>query len=503
LTLPGAIRERAERRAYDALVVGSGPNGLGAAVTLARAGRSVLLLERDRQVGGGAGSAELTLPGFIHDRCSAIHPLGVSSPLFRSLPLLEHGLDWIFPPAELAHPFDGGSAATLKRSIAETAAGLGRDGAVYRSLMTPFVSSWPQLEANLLGPTLLPRHPLALAQFAAVGLFPAGLLARVIFQEDRTRALFAGLAAHSMLSLRRPGTAAFGLVLGLLGHVAGWPLPRGGSQRISDALASYLRSLGGEILTEAPVTSLADLPPASSVLFDVTPRQLLLIAGESLPSRYRHILARYRYGAAAFKVDWALSGPVPWSDPQAHRAATVHLGATLREILASEAQVASGRPPDRPFVLAAQQSLFDPSRAPAGKHTLWAYCHVPNGSPADMTARIEAQVERFAPGFRDLILARHVTTPADFEAHNPNYVGGDINGGMADLRQMVARPALSVVPYAVPGPSRPRLYLCSASTPPGGGVHGMCGYYAARAAMAGTDGIAALRNLRSWRGEPK
>jgi phytoene dehydrogenase-like protein len=464
----------------DAIVVGSGPNGLAAAIVLAKAGRSVLVLEAAGTAGGGMRTAELTLPGFSHDVCSAIHPLGLGSPFLSTLPLEEHGLEWVHPQAPLAHPFDDGTAAVLERSLEETADRLGADGAAYRSLMRPLVAGADDLLGEILGPLRVPRHPAALARFGLAAVFPATSLARRRFEGVRARALFAGLAAHSMLPLSRPPSAAFGLVLGLLGHHVGWPLPKGGSQSLANALVACLRSLGGELETGRRVDSLDELPPAGALLLDVTPRQLLELTGSRLPAAHRRRLQGFRYGPGVFKLDLALDGPLPWSVPECARAATVHLGGTLEEIAASEADVASGRVPERPYVLLAQQSLFDPTRAPAGKHTVWAYCHVPNGSQIDMTKRIEAQIERFAPGFGRLVVARHALGPADLERYNPNYVGGDINGGVQDFRQLFTRPMARLVPYetALPG-----VFLCSSSTPPGGGVHGMCGYWAARAAL--------------------
>lgn len=465
---------------YDAIIIGAGPNGLAAAITLARAGYSVLLAEAAETIGGGMRSGELTLPGFIHDICSAIHPLGVGSPFFRELPLRDHGLEWIYPPTPLAHPLDDGAAATLERSINATSANLGPDGAAYWRLMAPFVKRWDRLGRMLLSPLQLPRYPLVLARFGLLAIRSARGLAERRFAGERARALFAGLSGHAILPLERPLSAAFGLVLGALGHAVGWPLPRGGSQQIAEALGSYLRSLGGEIRTCTPITSLDALPPARAILLDVTPRQLLQLAGERLPLRYRRALERYRYGPGVFKLDYALDQPIPWRAAACSRAGTVHVGGALAEIADAEAAVWRGEHPERPFVLVAQQSLFDPSRAPAGKHTAWVYCHVPNGSTVDMTERIEAQIERFAPGFRSRILARSARSARDFERYNPNYIGGDINGGVQDLRQLFTRPVIRLNPYATPAQG---IYLCSSSTPPGGGVHGMCGYCAAQAVL--------------------
>jgi phytoene dehydrogenase-like protein len=465
---------------YDAVVVGAGPNGLAAAVALARAGCSVLVVEAAQTIGGGARTAELTLPGFRHDVCSAIHPMAVASPFFAQLPLPEHGLEWIHPPTPLAHPLDDGSAPVLERSVESTAEGLGADASSYRRLMGPLVAHACTLFGELVGPFRLPRHPITALRFAWRALRSGRGLAERYFQGEPARALMAGLAGHAILPLEQVPGAAIGLMLGTAGHAVGWPMPRGGAQRIADALASYLGSLGGEIVVGQRVGSVDDLPPARSVLLDVTPRQVLALAGHKLPARYQRRLSRYRYGMGVFKVDWALAGPIPWRNDDCRRAGTLHLGGTMAEIAAAERLTWQGGHPDRPFVLAAQPSLFDPSRAPVGRQVAWAYCHVPNGSTVDMTAPIEAQFERFAPGFRELILARHVMNTADMERHNPNYVGGDINGGAADLWQIFTRPVASLNPYATPAPG---LFICSSSTPPGGGVHGLCGYFAARAAL--------------------
>ena len=467
---------------YDAIVVGAGPNGLAAAITLAQAGRSVIVFEAQEVIGGGSRTKELTLPGFQHDVCSAIHPLGLSSPFFRSLPLEQYGLEWIQPSAPLAHPLDDGPAIVLERSIEATGETLGIDAKAYRRLMTPLVEHWHVLGETLLGPLRgqMFAHPFLMASFGLKAIQPARSFAERSFKGERARAIFAGMAAHSLLALEQPLSAAFGIMLGTIGHAVGWPLPRGGSQSIVDALAAYLRSLGGEIVTGVEIKSIKDLPPAEAVLFNITPRQLLRIAGNQLPEGYKRGLQRFRYGPGVFKIDYALDGPVPWKASACLRAGTVHLGGTLAEVALSEQQVANGQPPEKPYVLIAQQSLFDETRAPEGKHTLWAYCHVPNGCTVDMTERIESQIERFAPGFRDRILAKHVMNPLAMEHYNANYIGGDINGGLANLTQFFTRPTLRLSPYTTPNT---RIYICSSSTPPSGGVHGMCGYYAAQAAL--------------------
>jgi len=464
----------------DAVVVGSGPNGLAAAVELARGGARVRVVEARAEIGGGTRSAALTLPGYLHDVCSGCHPTGILSPFFRRLPLEAHGLRWAAGAASAAHPLDAQPAVLLRRSLDETAADLGVDAAAYRRFFAPFLHDPHALLADLLAPLRLPSHPFRLARFGVPGLLPATALARTVFRGDRARALFAGCAAHAILPLERPLSAAVGMIFALTGHVADWPVAVGGSQAIADALASYLRELGGAIDTGVRVRTVADLPPARVVLFDTDPAQLAGICGSLLPPRYVRRLGRYRYGPGVFKLDWALDGPIPWRDPRCLEAATVHVGGTLDEIAAAEAAVWRGEHPPRPFVMVVQQSQFDPSRAPAGRHTGYAYAHVPHGSSVDMTGPIEAQLERFAPGFGARILARHRMTPADLERDNPNYVGGAITGGVADLFQFFTRPVARLDPYSTP---HPRVFICSASTPPGGGVHGMCGYFAARSAL--------------------
>jgi phytoene dehydrogenase-like protein len=470
----------------DAVVVGSGPNGLAAAIVLAAAGLQTVLREAAPAAGGGLRSEQLTLPGFSHDVCSAVHPLALSSPFFRSLPLADYGLDWVHSPAALAHPLDDGTAAVLEMSVNATAAGLGEGGSSWRSLHEPFVQEWDSLAGDVLAPPIrFPSHPLLMARFGLRALQSAVTVAHGRLGGAAARALFAGNAAHSFLPLSRRGTAAFGLLLGVSGHAVGWPIVRGGSRCLADALIAHFRQLGGTIVTGAPVERIEEVSSARVVMLDITPRQVLRIAGHRLPARYRAALQRYRYGAAAFKVDWALDAPAPWRADGCARAATVHLGGTLEEVVASEAAHASGEVHQRPFVLFVQPTLFDPSRAPPGKHVAWAYCHVPNGWTGDATARIEGQVERFAPGFRERIIGRSVLGPADFERRNANLVGGDINGGMMDLRQLFARPVARLQPYATPLRG---VYLCSASTPPGGGVHGMGGFHAARTALAALGG---------------
>jgi phytoene dehydrogenase-like protein len=463
----------------DAVVVGSGPNGLAAAIVLAQAGARVRVLEARDEIGGGARTAALTLPGFAHDVCSGCHPMGVLSPFFRTLPLAAHGLQWIRPRASVAHPLDGEPAVLLRRAIDDTARELGEDADAYARLMRPFVTKPEALLDELLAPLHLPRHPLRMLRFGLAGMRSAAGLAGARFRGRRARALFAGCAAHAILPFDRAFSSAIGLLLAVTAHVDDWPVAAGGSGAIAGALAGVLRTRGGTIDTGVLVTSLADLPPARVYLFDTSPAQLADVAAPILPARYLRRLRRFRYGPGVFKLDWALDGPVPWADPGCLEASTVHLGGTFEEIAASEDAVWRGEHPERPYVLLCQQSQFDRTRAPDGKHTGYAYSHVPAGSSVDLTDVVERQVERFAPGFRDRILARHVLRTADFERMNPNDVGGAITGGVADVTQLFTRPVARLDPYGTPNP---RIFLCSASTPPGGGVHGMCGFYAAQSA---------------------
>ena len=466
---------------YDAVIVGSGPNGLSAAITLALADLSVLIIEGADTLGGGMRSSEKTLPGFVHDDCSAVHTTGILSPFFRQLPLTDHGLTWCIPPLSAAHPLPDGQAALLALSIDETCASLSkRDGQVYRNLVEPFLQHPDRLFIDLLAPLKFPLQPWTMARFGLLGLQSASRLIQHRFRDPQAKALFAGCAAHSILPLDRWLTAAVGMVFALSGHVESWPIVKGGSQQLANALATYFQHLGGKIEVSHPIRLFTDLPPAQAYLFDLSPKQLLQIAGENLPQGYRRRLQKYRYGPGVFKVDWALNTPIPWTAPRCGEASTVHLGGTFEEIAAAEKAVWSNEHPERPFVMICQQSHFDKSRAPIGKHTGYAYCHVPHGSTVDMTSAIERQIERFAPGFSDTILARHTTNSDEFENYNPNYVGGAITGGVADLFQLFFRPIARFDPYRTPNP---KIYLCSASTPPGGGVHGMCGYYAAKSLL--------------------
>ena len=464
----------------DAVVVGSGPNGLAAAVRLAQEGLSVVVREANAVAGGGLSSEELTLPGFVHDTCSAVHPMGVLSPYLSTLPLDRHGLEWVSSDLSFAHPLDDGPAVLHWKDVSQTAEPLGPDARRYERLVRPFLKDLPGLIADALGPLKIPRRPIALARFGLLGALPARELARIAFEHAPARALLAGCAAHSILPLTRPLTGALGLMFLLLGHEAIWPVARGGSRTIAQALVSYLESLGGRVETGSPVDSISELPRSRVVLFDTSPRELVRVAGEHLPSPYKKRLARYRYGPGVFKVDWALDGPIPWRDSRCATASTVHVGGTLEEIAAGEKAAFQGRHTDRPFVMVCQQSDLDASRAPSGQRTGYAYCHVPHASTVDMTEAIESQIERFAPAFRDRILFRRTTTPAQLEATNRNCVGGVVAGGVADAFQLFTRPVARLDPYTTPNP---RLLICSASTPPGGGVHGMCGYWAAMSAL--------------------
>jgi phytoene dehydrogenase-like protein len=462
---------------YDAVVVGSGPNGLSAAITLQKAGLRILLIEATSLIGGNMRSAELTLPGFIHDIGSAIYPLAAGSPFFESLPLNEFGLEYIFPSYAASHPFDDGTAVVLESSLHNTAYGLGIDGDSYIKLFSHLVNEWPMIVSDVLGPFRIPHHPLAMANFGMKALLPAEALARKYFKGEKARALFAGMAAHGLLPFSEMASAAAGLVLMIQGHRKGWPVIRGGSQQLANALSAYFVSIGGQIQTSFRVEKLKDLPSARAVVLDLSPKQALEIAGYTFSSSYSNQLKKYRYGTGVYKIDWALDAPIPFTAASCSLAGTIHLGNTYTEIASNEQLTADGKHPEKPFVLLAQQSLFDPTRAPAGKHVAWAYCHVPNGSVQNMRGAIERQVERFAPGFRERILAAHTMDTKEMEAYNPNNVGGTINGGVQDIRQLFTRPALRLSPYRT---SAKGIYLCSASTPPGGGVHGMCGFQAAK-----------------------
>lgn len=470
---------------YDAIVVGSGPNGLAAAILLQQQGLSVLLLEGKGQVGGGLSTEELILPGYLHDVCSAVHPMAAASPFFETLPLRQYGLEYIYPDTAAAHPFDDDTAALLKHSVQETAALLGRDKDAYLKLMQPLVNSWPAIAGDVLAPLHFPKHPLDMARFGLNALTSATYLAKH-FKTEAAKGLFGGMAAHSIQPLSNIATSAIALVLMANGHLKGWPIPQGGSKNIAAALAGYFICLGGKIQTNIYITSLNQLPSAKAVLFDITPKQLLTIAGHKFSSIYKWQLERYRYGMGVFKVDWALDDIIPFKADEARQAGTIHIGGTFKEIVNSEQKTSNGLHPDNPFVLLTQPSVFDKTRAPGGKHTAWAYCHVPNGSVKDMTEIIEKQVERFAPGFRERIIGRHTFNTQQLEKYNPNYVGGDINGGIIDIGQLFTRPALRRSPYRT---SAKGIYICSSATPPGGGVHGMCGYHAGKQALKDIFGI--------------
>ncbi|NTS39506.1 NAD(P)/FAD-dependent oxidoreductase [Flavisolibacter sp. BT320] len=462
---------------YDVVVVGSGPNGLAAAIALQQKGLSVKIVEAKPTVGGGMRSLPLTHPGFLHDVCSAVHPLALYSPFFKTLPLEKYGLEWVFPDIALAHPFTDGKAAILNNSIEETAESLSIDASAYKKFISPLVKSWDNIGPDLLGPLSIPSSPFQLANFGRHAIRSATGLANSLFKGDHAKGLFAGLAAHTIKPLEHSLTSAIGLVLLVVGHKIGWPFPKGGTQALADALAAYFVAIGGEIETGKEITSLRQLDFAKIKIFDLTPRQLLNIEALHFPSLYKKQLERYQYGPGVFKIDYALSEPLPFTAPACNRAGTVHLGGTIEEIAKAEKDVWQGRIPERPFILLSQPTVFDKTRAPENKHTCWAYCHVPSGSDKDMTTLMEQQIERFAPGFRDLVLARHTMTAKEVEAYNPNYIGGDITGGVVNLRQLFTRPAIRVSPYATPLSD---VYICSSATPPGAGVHGMCGYHAAK-----------------------
>lgn len=468
------------KESYDAIVIGGGPNGLSAAIQLARQGLSVCIFESNPQIGGGARSEQLTLPNFIHDVCSAVHPMGFISPFFKTLPLREYGLQWIESPLALAHPFDDQPAAFLSKSIQQTAENLGPDKQAYLDLICPFVNNGGTILAEILKPLRVPRHPFLMARFGLEAMRSARELANSKFKTDRTKALFSGCATHSIVALDKIATASFAISLSMVAHLVGWPIIKGGSQKIIDCLEKYFRSLGGEIETGRKIESLKSLPSSKAILMALTPRQVATIASDQLPQKFRDRLSKFRYGPGIFKIDWALNGPIPWKDPACSQAATVHIGSRFEEILQSELDAWNGKISTKPFVILAQQSLFDSTRAPAGKHTGWAYCHVPHGSDVDMTEAIENQIERFAPGFKNLILARHTFNASQLHQHNENIIGGDIAGGANDFMQFIARPVLKWDPYSTPNP---HIFICSSSTPPGGGVHGMCGYNAANSAL--------------------
>lgn len=473
---------------YDAVIIGAGPNGLAAAISLAQAGLQTLLVEAHPRAGGGMCSDQLTLPGFTHDVCSAVHPLGVGSPFFSSLGLERYGLSWVQAPAALAHVMADGRAVLLERSIADTAAGLGVDGDAYRALLEPLTEDFEVLVRMILSPLRFPRRPLHMARFALPALRSMCGLSRARFRESRAGALLAGIAAHAMVPLDQLATSSFALVLAMAGHAVGWPVAQGGSQAIADALVAHYRSLGGELVLGQRVVSLAQLPPARAYVLDVGPRQLAELGGDRLPAGFKRKLAQFRYGLGVYKIDWAMRGPIPWQDPSCARSITVHLSGSVEDIAAAEQAAHAGKLPERPFVLLGQPSIVDGTRAPAGHHTCWAYCHVPSGSALDARAAIEAQVERFAPGFRQLIEATATRNAQQLAQYNPNYVGGDINGGISDLAQLFFRPTVRVDPYSTPAPD---IFLCSSSTPPGGGVHGMCGFWAARSVLRKVFGMSA------------
>lgn len=471
---------------YDAVIVGSGPNGLAAAVLLAQNGLSIKVIEAEETIGGGTRTKELTEPGFFHDVCSAVHPTGLGSPFFRTLPLHKHGLEWIHPKYPVAHPLENGDAMIVSKSLEETLVRMGRDGKNYRNLVKSFVDGWDYLSHDFLGPIRIPNNPLSLARFGWFGILSAKLLANSMFDTEKVKAYFAGLAAHSIVPLEKSFTGSFGLVFATTVHAVGWPVAKGGSNNISNALAQYFKSLGGEIETGNQISRTSELPSAKTVLFDLTPHQIVRIAEKELPDSFRKKFLKFKYGPGVFKMDFALSEPVPWSNPDCAGAGTLHLGGSFEEIAYSERETWKGNHPEKPYVLLSQPSLFDDTRAPEGKHTLWAYCHVPNGSDKDCSEEIINQIERYAPGFRDTIISTHTMNATEFESYNENYIGGDINGGAQTIKQLLGRPVPQWDPYKLPAKG---MYICSSSTPPGGGVHGMSGYHAAKSALKNEFGI--------------
>lgn len=478
--------EQTSNPKFDAVIVGSGPNGLSAGILLAQQGLKVKIIEAEESIGGGTRTKELTEPGFLHDVCSAVHPTGIGSPFFRTLPLTDYGLEWIHPKFPVAHPLENGDAIIASQSLEKTLERMGKDGKNYKSLIKSFVEGWDYLSDDLFAPVRVPNNPLSMARFGWFGMLSAKLLSNSMFDTPQVKAYFAGLAAHSIIPLENSFTASFGLVLATAIHSVGWPIAKGGSASITNALAGYFKSLGGEIETGTRISNTSELPSSKTILFDLTPHQIVKIADQELPLGFKNKYLGYKYGPGAFKMDFALSEPVPWVNSDCAGAGTLHLGGSFEEIAFSERETWKGNHPEKPYVLVSQPSLFDDSRAPTGKHTLWAYCHVPNGSDKDCSKEIINQIERYAPGFRDIIISSHSITAPEFETYNANYIGGDINGGAQTFKQLIGRPVFQWDPYKLPVKG---MYICSSSTPPGGGVHGMCGYHAAKSVLKNEFGI--------------